>query len=152
LDCLPLKWPAIAQIYDEAGIDWRSYQESYNWATNNGLFYFEAFQDSAEDSSLYNRGLKFDGENSFDSFKAAATNGTLPQISWVFPPQNLQEHPPYTPKDGAWFINELVDSVIHGGAYNETLFIINYDGKRPRSPSFCRRDGSTNGNRGWRLG
>jgi phospholipase C len=129
LDCLPLQWPAYAQYLDEAGVDWRSFQESYNWATNSGLFYFEAFQQAAVNSSLYERGLAFDGENGFDSFKAKAANGTLPEVSWVFPPGALQEHPPETPKDAAWFMNEIVSAAINGPNYNETIILINYDGK-----------------------
>ncbi|CAK7217215.1 hypothetical protein SCUCBS95973_003070 [Sporothrix curviconia] len=127
LDCLPLQWPAFAQKLDEAGVDWRSYQQSYNWATNNGLFYFEAFQNAATNSSLYERGLAFDGDNSLESFKAAAANGTLPEVSWCFPPGNLQEHPPYTPQDGAWWINEIVNATINGPNYNDTVILLNWD-------------------------
>lgn len=130
MNCLPLQWPAFAQYLDEAGVDWRSYQNSWDWATNNGLFYFQAFQEAANDSSLYQRGLAFDGDNSLDSFKASAANGTLPEVSWVFPPGALQEHSPNTPNDGAWFINQVVDAAIHGKNYKETIVMINYDGKQ----------------------
>lgn len=129
LNCLPLEWPAFAQYLDKAGIDWRSYQASYNWATNSGLFYFKAFQEAAKNSSLYQRGLAFDGDNSLDSFKAAAANGTLPEVSWVFPPGALQEHPPNTPNDAAWFMHQIVNAAIHGKNANETVILINYDGK-----------------------
>jgi phospholipase C len=132
LDCLPLQWPAYAQYLDEAGVDWRSYQESYNWATNSGLFYFEAFQEAAVNSSLYQRGLAFDGDNSLASFKAAAANGTLPEVSWVFPPGALQEHPPNTPKDASWFMNQVVSAAINGPNYNETVILeSNMDAQRP---------------------
>ncbi|TVY15315.1 Non-hemolytic phospholipase C [Lachnellula arida] len=107
LDCLPLKWPAYAQYLDKAGVDWRSYQNSYQWATNSGLFYFEAFQNADVNSSLYKRGLAFDGENGLDAFKTSAAAGTLPEVSWCFPPGNQQEHPPQTPKDAAWYMNEI---------------------------------------------
>ncbi|KAL1859073.1 hypothetical protein VTK73DRAFT_7602 [Phialemonium thermophilum] len=127
LDCLPLQWPAFAQYLDEAGVDWRSYQASWDWATNNGLFYFQAFQEAPTNSSLYQRGLAFDGENGLPAFQEAAASGTLPEVSWVFPPGSLQEHPPQTPKDGAWFINQIVSSILTSPAYNETVFILNYD-------------------------
>lgn len=61
------------------------------------------------------------------SFQAMAANGTLPEVSWVFPPGSLQEHPPETPKDGAWFLNQYVSAAINGKNWNETVFIINYD-------------------------
>jgi phospholipase C len=128
LDCLPLKWPAYAQYLDEAGVDWRSYQNSYQWATNSGLFYFEAFQNAAVNSSLYQRGLAFDGDNGLDAFKASAAAGTLPEVSWCFPPGNQQEHPPQTPKDAAFYMNEILSSVINGPNYNDTILMITYDG------------------------
>lgn len=129
LDCLPLEWPAYAQLLDEAGVDWRSYQESYNWATNSGLFYFKAFQEAAVNSSLYQRGLTFDGDNGMDAFKAAAADGTLPEVSWVFPPGAMQEHSPQAPNDGAFFMNELVSAAIHGKNFEDTVILINYDGE-----------------------
>lgn len=136
-----MKWPAYAQYLDEAGVDWRSYQNSYNWATNSGLFYFEAFQKAAVNSSLYQRGLAFDGDNGLAAFKAAAANGTLPEVSWVFPPGAMQEHSPNTPNDGAWYMNELVNAVIHGKNYEDTVMLINYDGMCNESGIFdsCKR-------------
>lgn len=58
----------------------------YNYVTNNGLFYFSEFQNAPVNSSLYQRGLAFSDENSLDGFYAAAANGTLPEVSWIFPP------------------------------------------------------------------
>lgn len=80
-------------------------------------------------SSLYQRGLAFDGDNSLASFKAAAANGTLPEVSWVFPPGSLQEHSPQAPNDGAWFINQVVGAAIHGKNYEDTVVLLNYDGE-----------------------
>jgi phospholipase C len=130
-----LQWPAFAQYLDEAGVDWRSYQNSWDWATNSGLFYFEAFQQASPNSSLYKRGLAFDGDNGLDAFKAAAANGSLPEVAWVFPPGSLQEHPPQTPKDGAWFIDQIVHSILTGPNYNETIFMLNWDGESRKALS-----------------
>lgn len=127
---MPLKWPALAQILDEAGVDWRSFQESFDWPTTNGLFQFEAFQNADEDSSLYKRGLAFDGDNSLASFKAAAKNGTLPEVSWVFAPRKMHEHSPYTPKDGSYFINEIAQALFTGKNWKNTVFMLTYDGKK----------------------
>lgn len=52
---------------DEAGVDWMSFQNSFDWATNSVLFYFSAFQEAAVNSSLYQRGLNFDGPNGLDA-------------------------------------------------------------------------------------
>ncbi|KAL2206868.1 non-hemolytic phospholipase c [Sarocladium strictum] len=127
LNCLPIEWPAFAQYLDEAGVDWRAYQNSKDWATTNGLFYFKAFQDADKDSSMYKRGLVFDGDNGLSAFQKSAAEGTLPEVSWIFPPGILQEHPPRSPVDGSWYINQVVNAAIHGKNYNDTIFIINYD-------------------------
>lgn len=129
LNCLPIEWPAFAQYLDEAGVDWRAYQNSKDWATTNGLFYFKAFQDADQDSSMYKRGLVFDGDNGLSAFQKSAAEGTLPEVSWIFPPGILQEHPPRSPVDGSWYINQVVNAAIHGKNYNDTIFIINYDGE-----------------------
>ncbi|KAG0647116.1 Phosphatidylcholine-hydrolyzing phospholipase C [Hyphodiscus hymeniophilus] len=127
LDCVPLHWSAYAQIMDEAGVDWMSFQNSYNWATNSGLFYFSAFQEAAVNSSLYKRGLNFDGPNGLDAYIERAANGTLPEVSYMFPPGALQEHPPYTPVDASWYLNQVVSAAINGPNYNETIILVNYD-------------------------
>ncbi|KAK0387603.1 hypothetical protein NLU13_3849 [Sarocladium strictum] len=127
LNCLPIEWPAFAQYLDEAGVDWRAFQNSKDWATTNGLFYFKAFQDAAQNSSMYRRGLVFDGDNGLEAFQRSAADGTLPEVSWIFAPGTLQEHPPRSPVDGSWYINQVVNATIHGKNYNDTIFIINYD-------------------------
>ncbi len=114
---------------DEAGVDWKCLQNSFNWATTNQLFYFEAFQNAPESSSMFQRGLVFDGDSGLEGFQARAANGTLPMVSYIFAPGAMQEHPPFTPRDGAYFINQVVGSVLNGTGYNETVVFINYDGK-----------------------
>jgi phospholipase C len=53
----------------------------------------------------------------------------LPEVSWVFPPGDLQEHSPNAPNDGAWFMNELVYAAINGKNRDDTVMLINYDGE-----------------------
>lgn len=127
LNCVPLYWPATAEYYDAAGVDWRGYMNEYNYVTNNGLFYFAAFQNAAENSSMYQRGLAFSDQNSLDGFYSAAADGKLPEVSWIFPPGAVNEHPPHTPSDGAWFMKKVVDAVTQGPNYNATILIICYD-------------------------
>lgn len=91
--------------------------------------YFASFQNAAENSSLYQRGIAFSNENSLNGFYSDAANGTLPEVSWVFPPGALTEHPPHTPSDGAWFMKNIVDAVTHGPNWNSTILLICYDGK-----------------------
>ncbi|OJJ51727.1 hypothetical protein ASPZODRAFT_108681 [Penicilliopsis zonata CBS 506.65] len=127
LNCVPLDWPPTAEIYDKAGVDWRGYMNEYDYVTNNGLFYFKSMQEAATNSSLYERGLAFSDRNSLEGFYADAANGTLPEVSWIFPPGAVNEHPPHTPGDGAWFMKKIVDAVTHGPNWDSTVLIICYD-------------------------
>jgi phospholipase C len=126
---MPYYWPSYAQYMDEAGVDWKCFQDSYDNADTNQLVHFAAFQNATEDSSLYQRGLLYDGDNGLEGFKARAANGTLPLVSYIFAPSSLQEHSPKTPNDAAWFMNEVIGSVINGTGYNESVILLNYDGK-----------------------
>ncbi|KAF3759903.1 putative hemolytic phospholipase C precursor [Cryphonectria parasitica EP155] len=119
LNCVPLYWPATAEYYDAAGVDWGVFMNEYDYVTNNGLFYFDTFQNAPENSSLYQRGLAFSDQNSLDGFYSAAANGTLPEISWIFPPGAVN--------DGAWFMKNIVDAVTQGPNWDSTVLLICYD-------------------------
>lgn len=62
------------------------------------------------------------------AFYDAAANGTLPEVSFIVGPQELSEHPPYMPKDGAWLQKQVVDAVVKSPKYSSTLLMISYDG------------------------
>lgn len=62
-----------------------------------------------------------------DKFYADAAAGTLPQISYIIGPTELSEHPPYQPKDGAWLQQQVVNAVVNGKSYKNTVLIISYD-------------------------
>lgn len=65
--------------------------------------------------------------STLDDFYALAANGTLPAISYVVGPTELSEHPPYSPRDGAWLQKQVIDAVTHGKGYNTSVVIISYD-------------------------
>lgn len=62
-----------------------------------------------------------------EKFYEDAAAGTLPEISYIVGPAELSEHPPYTPKDGAWLQQKIVDVVTASPLYNSTVLIISYD-------------------------
>ena len=92
------------------------------------LAYFEQYQTAKNGSALRNKGNSYPG---LDKFYKAAADGTLPQVSWIVGPQELAEHPPNQPKDGAWLQQQVVDAITSSPAYNETVLIISYDGTYP---------------------
>jgi phospholipase C len=102
---------------------------SEDYPTTNDFFWFEKFQNAPANSSLVERCLTFDGPNGIDAFIADAKSGNLPELSWVFSPGSLQEHPPDTMQDGEFFTRQIVEAVLNGPDYNETIFFLTYDGK-----------------------
>lgn len=48
-------------------------------------------------------------------------------ISVIVGPQELAEHPPNRPVDGAWLINQVINAVTKGASYNDTALFISYD-------------------------
>jgi len=55
-----------------------------------------------------------------DAFYEQAANGTLPMISYIVGPTELSEHPPYSPHDGAWLQQQVVNAVTKGKNWNST--------------------------------
>jgi phospholipase C len=88
------------------------------------LAWFEQFQTAAEGSSLAKRGLSFLG---LQAFYDAAAAGTLPEVSYIIGPMELSEHPPFTPRDGAWFQQQITNAIINSPKYNSTILFISYD-------------------------
>lgn len=123
LNCYPLKWQTVPEVYQEAGLSWQVYQDTDNF-DDNPLAWFNQFQQALPNSTLAQRGMAY---ISLEKFYEDAAAGTLPQISYIVGPAELSEHPPYQPKDGAWLQQRVVDAVTQSPKYNSTALIISYD-------------------------
>lgn len=62
-----------------------------------------------------------------EKFYNDAKAGTLPAVSYIIGPMELSEHPPFTPRDGAWLQRQVVEAVMNSPAYARTALIISYD-------------------------
>ncbi|KAH8434240.1 nonhemolytic phospholipases C family protein [Aspergillus melleus] len=123
INCYPLRWKTIFDIYEKEGVSWQVYQETDNF-DDNPLAWFEQFQNASETSPLAKKGLATLG---LEAFYKAAANGTLPEVSFVIGPAELSEHPPYMPIEGAWLQKQVVDAVVKSPKYSSTLLMISYD-------------------------
>jgi phospholipase C len=62
------------------------------------------------------------------NFEEDCYNGTLPSVSWIFPPAENSEHPSYLPAAGAEFVASKVAAVAaNAQLWNSTVFILHYD-------------------------
>lgn len=122
-NCYPLSWKTAPEFYEEAGVSWSIFQDADNF-DDNPLAWFAQFQDAETGSDLKNRGII---GSTLDDFYALAANGSLPAISYVVAPTELSEHPPYSPRDGAWLQKQVIEAVTQGKAYNSSVVMISYD-------------------------
>lgn len=118
-------WKTFPEYLEEAGISWQVWQDFDNFE-DNMLAYFQQYQVAKNGSALRKKGNSYPG---VDAFFEAAAKGALPQVSWIVGPQELSEHPPNMPKDGAWLQKRVVDAITSSPAYNGTVLIISYDGE-----------------------
>jgi phospholipase C len=55
------------------------------------------------------------------------TNGTLPTVSWIVPPERFSDHPG-SPWYGSWYIAEVLDILTKNPeVWKKTIFILTYD-------------------------
>ncbi|KAG5927907.1 hypothetical protein E4U42_001584 [Claviceps africana] len=123
LNCFPFVWKTFPEYLEEAGVSWQVWQDFDNFE-DNMLAYFQQYQVAKNGSALRRKGNSYPG---LDGFFEAAAKGSLPQVSWIVGPQELAEHPPNMPKDGAWLQKRVVDAMTDSPAYNESVLIISYD-------------------------
>ncbi|KIJ53617.1 hypothetical protein M422DRAFT_241856 [Sphaerobolus stellatus SS14] len=121
LNCFPYAWKTYAEFLEDAGIFWQSDTNNFG---DNPFAYFQQFQVAPANSSLANRGLFFLG---LQAFADAIAAGTLPDVSYIIGPEELPEHPPWTPHDGGWFQQQIVNAAINSPLYNSTVLLISFD-------------------------
>ncbi|KFG83874.1 extracellular phospholipase C [Metarhizium anisopliae] len=122
-NCFPFVWKTMPEYLEDAGISWQVWQDFDNFE-DNMLAYFKQYQDAPEGDALRENGISFPG---LQAFYDACAEGSLPQVSWVIGPQELSEHTPNMPIDGAWLQKKVVEAVTNSPAYKESALIISYD-------------------------
>lgn len=123
INCYPLSWKTTPQYYQDSDVTWQVFQDVDNF-DDNPLAWFAQFQDASTGSALSDRGMSFLG---LSDFYAQAANGTLPAISYIIGPTELSEHPPFSPRDGAWLQKQVYDAVTTGKNYKNSVLIISFD-------------------------
>ncbi|CZR53328.1 related to phospholipase C [Phialocephala subalpina] len=124
LNCEPLYWKTVPEFHEDAGVLWMVYQDEDNFGDDLLIDSFYQYQNPPADSPLTMYGASHPG---LDKFYSDAAVGTLPQVSWIVGPAELSEHATYGPQDGAWLQKKILEAVVNGAAYNETLLMISYD-------------------------
>jgi phospholipase C len=132
------KWDTLPDLLERAGVSWHIYQNmNNNWTgAMHGCLAFDSFRNAQPGSPIYEHGLtggpeKTDGAVNFlAQLKQDVANGTLPQVSWVLPTQDLAEHP--GSKEGvagaADFISEVLDALTSNPeVWSKTALFVTFD-------------------------
>lgn len=123
-----LDWPTIPEVLEQAGIDWRIYQDpNDNWtgAMHGGLA-FRGFRECRPGDALYERGMR---HHSLDRLAEDVRKGTLPSVSWILPPKEWSEHPSAsTPIEGAEYTSRVLDALTaNPDVWASTVFFQTFD-------------------------
>ena len=148
-----LEWATIPEVLEDAGVDWRIYQDpNDNWtgAMHGGLA-FKGFREAKPESGLFKRGMS---PFSLERLAEDVRNGTLPAVSWVLPPMGRSEHPSAsTPIEGASFTADVLDALTaNPDVWSQTAFFQTFDENdglfdhaAPPAPPSYNPDGSLAG-------
>ena len=133
------RWTTYAERLQQAGVDWKVYQEFDNFGCNS-LAYFEQFRGLDPSSELFRRGRAMvpgstkanaehtTGQYLVDALKADVQAGTLPQVSWVVTPTKFCEHPEAPPAFGESLMSRVLDALVSNPeVWSKTALIVNYD-------------------------
>jgi len=134
-----LRWTTYAQRLQQAGIDWKVYQEYDNYGDNT-MQSFAAFRGLAPEDPLHQRcrayaegsdaeqALTTRGEAVLAQLRRDVQAGTLPQVSWLMAPYAMCEHPDAPPGYGEAFSAQVLEILSSNPAvWSGTVFFINYD-------------------------
>jgi phospholipase C len=61
------------------------------------------------------------------NFEIDALAGNLPNVSWIVPPSYVTEHPAFLPCDAESYLARVVNAVVNGKHWENTVLVITYD-------------------------
>jgi len=128
-----LHWPTMPERLEAAGVTWKTYnppgakyQPTNPYAivaSDNILLSFAPYQDPT--SALYRKAFLplFP-----DDFASDVRNDTLPQVSWLIPPNGHDEHPPAPPALGMAFTNQALSILVaNPRVWSKTVLFVMHD-------------------------
>jgi len=120
-------WTTYPERLQAAGVSWKVYRPPGDWF-GDALQWFTQYQNASPGNPLYDRGMAT-VPDVIAAFRSDVTNGTLPQVSWIIPPDlGWSEHPPAAMGKGEWFVEQLLNALAANPAVaNSTVFILTYD-------------------------
>jgi phospholipase C len=127
------EWTAMPEVLERAGISWKTYNPPGSqfqptspvaWLlSDNILLLFKRFADPA--SSLYKKAF---GPVFPADFARDVANGTVPQVSWLIPPNGVDEHPPAPPAAGMAYTHRVLEILVSNPkVWAKTVLFVMHD-------------------------
>jgi phospholipase C len=142
-------WSTYPERLQKAGVSWKIYQDAgagldathfWGWGDNayignygdNSLLYFHQYQNALPGNPLHDlagTGTNISASGTlFDAFRQDVAAGTLPQVSWIVPPEAYTEHPNWPANYGAWYVSQILDALTaNPEVWGKTVFFLVYD-------------------------
>ena len=128
-----VNWTTVPELLEDAGVSWKTYtppgaayridNPELMLVSDAILPYFSQY--SSPSSTLYQKAFV---PTFPDEFAHDVRSGTLPSVSWIIPPLGYDEHPPSPPSLGAWFIDQVLQTLIsNADTWSKTVLFIMYD-------------------------
>ncbi|MGD0393376.1 MAG: alkaline phosphatase family protein [Acidimicrobiales bacterium] len=128
-----VNWTTVPELLEDAGVSWKTYtppaveyrvDNPYVMLISDAILpYFSQYSDPS--SALYQKAFVPTFPN---DFAHDVRSGTLPSVSWIIPPLGYDEHPPSPPSLGAWFIDQVLQTLISNtDTWSKTVLFIMYD-------------------------
>jgi phospholipase C len=128
-------WTTYPERLEQAGVSWKVYQggtgipgDPTDNYTDNSLEFFAQYQvkEGADPKSpLVQKGVT---DRSLAGFREDCVSGKLAQVTWVVAPYKYSEHPEASPRDGAFYVNTVLEALTaNPEVWSKTVFLINYD-------------------------
>ena len=128
-------WTTYPERLEAAGVSWKLYQggtgipgDPTDNYTDNSLEFFAQYQvaEGADPHGpLVQKGVT---DRSLAGFREDCLSGKLAQVTWVVAPYKYSEHPEASPRDGAFYVNTVLEALTaNPEIWSKTVFLINYD-------------------------
>jgi phospholipase C len=128
-------WTTYPERLEAAGVSWKLYQggtgipgDTTDNYTDNSLEFFAQYQvaeGASPTSPLVQKGVT---DHTLAEFREDIAGGKLSQVSWIVAPYKYCEHPDASPRDGAYYINLVLEALTADPeVWSKTVFLINYD-------------------------
>jgi phospholipase C len=128
-----VNWTTVPELLEDAGVSWKTYTPpgaAYRIENPELMLVSDAIlpyfsQYSSPSSALYQKAFVPTFPN---DFAQDVRTGTLPSVSWIIPPLGYDEHPPSPPSLGAWFIDQVLQTLTSNtNVWAKTVLFVMYD-------------------------